>query len=120
MSLATFVPHRGLETAIAMARRLQEECNAQIQDVEAIGNETVIRLTIPTAAFGRLDRRRTDLWSSFVRENVETRRALAALTRERIDERRVWLEGSRSMASATRGSLVSLRLDVGSGAPTEP
>lgn len=104
-----FAPHRALDTAIAVARRLQEECSAQIQDVEAIGDETVIRLTFPSDGFEPFKRRRIELWSSFVAERIEARRALAETTVDRLQERRAWLEGSREMALAVRGSLVSFR-----------
>jgi hypothetical protein len=113
---SVFVPHRGLETAIAVAKRLQDECSALIQDVETIGDETVIRLTIPSKGVGSFKRRRIELWSSFVRENAEARRALAKTTQEQIQERRVWLERSREMASSVRASLVSLKL----AAATDP
>jgi hypothetical protein len=114
-----FVPYRGLETAIALAKRLQDEWSALIHDVETHGEETVIRLTIPSREFGPFKRRRIELWSSFVRENAEARRALAQATLQQIQERRVWLEGSREMASAVRASLASFRLATAADAAVD-
>jgi hypothetical protein len=108
---SVLVPYRGLETVIAVAKRLQELCAAEIQDVDTIGDETVIRLKIPARSFETLRSRRHGLWSSFVSENVDSRRAMTASTQRTIEDRRAWIEGSRAMALLNRQQLLSFSLD---------
>jgi hypothetical protein len=109
---AVFVPHRALETAIALAKRLQDVCQAEIHDIEAVGDETVVRLSIPSRAFEALHGRRRGLWNSFVTERVETRRALAASTQRRIVERRAWVQGSREIARVNRQEMLAFSLSL--------
>ena len=61
----------GLETAIALVKRFQLECEAELEDVETTEDGTSFRLSISPRAFPSLERRRDELWVSFVEDRVE-------------------------------------------------
>ena len=46
------VSHEGLETAIALAKRLHERYAAEIQEFDIRDDSATIRLTIPVSAIG--------------------------------------------------------------------
>ena len=46
------VSHKGLETAIALAKRLNERYAAEIQEIDIRDDSATIRLTIPVSAIG--------------------------------------------------------------------
>ena len=77
-STRSFAVNRGLETAIALAKRLQDEYRAEIESIETDSDETVIRLRIPAADSDRLQPRRLELWEAFVEQDLETRRGSEA------------------------------------------